>query len=190
MFELNDIPIPRTFYLYNKQRDCIDYYVEQLGGYPVILKVLGYSGGVGVMKLESAQSLYSVIDFVCANGTAPLLSSFIPDAVHWRCVVVGEKVVAAYINPPDKGDFRTYGTTDKNEVFEGAGTEIDALAIKAVSVLGYEFGGVDILRHPSGRCYVLEANFPCYYAHAQEIGGIDVAGKIVDYLAEKAGSLK
>lgn len=190
LFELNGIPIPRTFYLHNNFRDDIDYYVAQLGGYPVILKVLGYSGGVGVMKLESAQSLYSVLDFVSVNGTAPLLLAYIPDAVHWRCVVVGNKVVAAYINPTDRGDFRTYGTTDKEEVFTTAGTDIDALAVKAVHVLGNEFGGVDILQHPSGRCYVLEANFPCYYAHAQQIGGVDVAGQMVDYLIEKSKVLK
>jgi glutathione synthase/RimK-type ligase-like ATP-grasp enzyme len=188
LYEQNDIPIPRTFYLHNTNRDAIDYYVEQLGGYPVILKVLGHSGGVGVMKLDNTESLYSVIDFVCVNGTAPLLCAFITDAVHWRCVVVGQEVVAAYINPKDKYDFRTYGTTDINEIFSNASREIDELSVKAVTVLGNEFGGVDVLQHPSGRCYVLEANFPCYYAHAQKIGGIDVAGKMIDYLLKKQSS--
>ena len=160
LFEHHNIPIPRTFYLHNTSHDVIDYYVEQLGGYPVILKVLGHSGGVGVMKLESAQSLYSVVDFVCAGGTMPILCAFIPDPVHWRCVVVGDKVVAAYINPPDGNDFRTYGTTDKSEVFSEVSPDLAAISVKAVHALGTDFGGVDILRHPSGRAYVLEANFP------------------------------
>lgn len=189
LYEQHEIPIPRSFYLHNRSPNVLDYYVEQLGGYPVILKVLGYSGGVGVMKLDSSESLYSVVDFVCANGTVPLLSTFIPNAVHWRCVVVGSDVVAAYINPPIKDDFRTFGTTNKDEVFTSAGEAIDAISVKAVSLLGNEFGGVDVLQHPSGRCYVLEANFPCYYAHAQEIGGIDVAGKMVDYLINKQSSI-
>ena len=185
LFEHHNVPIPRTFYIHNTSREVIDFYVEQLGGFPVVLKVLGYSGGVGVMKLDNPESLYSVVDFVCASGSIPVLSAFIPDAVHWRCVVVGEKVIAAYINPPDGKDFRTYGTTNKDEVFDSVSSDMEAIAVQAVHALGNDFGGVDILKHPSGRSYVLEANFPCYYAHAQSIGGIDVAGKMIDYLLNK-----
>jgi hypothetical protein len=44
---------------------------------------------------------------------------------------------------------------------------------------------VDVLQHPSGRFYLLEANFPCYFGHAQE-NGQDIAGAIVDHLLDKS----
>ena len=188
MFEAAGIPTPRSFYLNRTTRDTLDYYVEQLGGYPVVLKVPGHSGGVGVMKLDSQQALYSVVDFVSMSGQLHILSAFVDGATHWRCVVVGEQVVASYINPPDGNDFRTYGTTNPEEVFSSIDAEIESLAIQAVHALGVYFGGVDILQHPSGRLYVLEANFPCYYAHAQEVGGIDVAGRMVDFLLARSKS--
>lgn len=186
MFEANNIAVPRNFYLTQHSRPVLDYYVEQLGGYPVIVKVLGHSSGIGVMKLDSSESLYSVVDYVTASNQIPVLSAYIPDATHWRCVVVGSDVIAAYINPQDGADFRTYGTTDKNEVFEAVDADLAQIAIGATKALSLEFGGVDILKHISGRCYVLECNFPCYYAHAQEVGDIDVAGKMVDHLSQKA----
>jgi glutathione synthase/RimK-type ligase-like ATP-grasp enzyme len=63
---------------------------------------------------------------------------------------------------------------------------LEDAAVRAVHALRVEHGGVDLLEHPSGRLYLLEANFPCYYPQAQRIGGIDVAGAMVDYLLEKA----
>ena len=42
---------------------------------------------------------------------------------------------------------------------------------------------------PRRRLYLLEANFPCYYAQAQLKGGVDVAGAMVDYLLSQAGAL-
>ena len=52
-----------------------------------------------------------------------------------------------------------------------------------------ELAGVDILQHPSGRLYLLEANFPCYFAHAQTLAGVDVAGAMVEHLMAKARGL-
>ena len=59
------------------------------------------------------------------------------------------------------------------------------LAVSAVQAIRRELGGVDILEHPSGRLYLLEANFPCYFPQAQVVAGIDVAGAMVDHLLTK-----
>jgi ribosomal protein S6--L-glutamate ligase len=122
------------------------------------------------------------------SGKLHILSAFIDNATHWRCVVVGDRVVASYINPPDGQDFRTYGTSDPDEVFTSVDEEMESLAIRAVHALGVSLGGVDILQHPSGRLYVLEANFPCYYAHAQQVAGIDVAGSMLEFLLAQSAA--
>lgn len=61
--------------------------------------------------------------------------------------------------------------------------------MRAVRALRYEFGGVDILEHPTGRLYLLESNFPCYFATPQEVIGTDVAGAMLEYLVEKSRRL-
>ena len=189
LFASEGIPIPRTFYMTQTDRPILDFYVDQLGGFPVILKVMGHSRGVGVMKVDSVESLYSVVDYLNASGQMPILCAYIDDAVHWRCTVVGDRVVAAYINPKDENDFRTYGTDDPDEVFSSVNEELEEIALETTRILDVELGGVDILRHDSGRCYVLECNFPCYFGHAQEVGGIDVGGAMLDFLIDKANRL-
>lgn len=189
LFEATGIPIPRSFYLNQGNREVLDYYVSQLGGFPVILKVIGSSRGIGVMKFDNKDSFYSVVDYVLSSGQLPVLSAFIDNAIHWRCTVVGKKVVAAYFNPVEADDFRTFGSTNKQDIFTDIDPELEATAVQATNVLGIEFGGVDILQHDSGRYYVLECNFPCYYAHAQEHGGIDVAEAMVEFLLQKVKTL-
>jgi hypothetical protein len=38
------------------------------------------------------------IDYLVAQGTVTLLIAYVPDATHWRVVVVGNDAVAAYRN--------------------------------------------------------------------------------------------
>ncbi|MDQ4422275.1 MAG: hypothetical protein QF808_00025, partial [Thalassolituus sp.] len=63
-------------------------------------------------------------------------------------------------------------------------------AIDACAVLGLEFGGVDVLVHVSGREYVLEVNFPCYFAHPKHAINLDVAHHLVRHLKQKGQRLK
>lgn len=180
------LPVPRTVYLASSDRELLDRHVERLGGYPVVLKTLGGEGGLGVLRADSAPALYAMADLLVARGEDPLLCAYVPDAMHWRVVVVGSRAVAAYRNPTDENDFRTYPSEDPADYLADVPAEMARIAVEAVRVVGSEFGGVDILEHASGRLYVLEANVPCYYPQAQEVGGIDVAGAMVDHLASKA----
>ena len=61
--------------------------------------------------------------------------------------------------------------------------------MQACQVLGLEFGGVDVLVHDSGRAYVLEVNFPCYFGHPKRAVDQDVAAVMVQHLKAKAQAL-
>lgn len=182
------VPTPRTIYCSTTDRDFLRRAAERLGGFPLVVKVMGFSGGQGVMLAESLQGLFSLADYLVGQGMLPLLAAYVPDALHWRVVVVGDRAVAAYTNPADRDDFRTYASTDPADYAAGDAIRPDlaGAAVRAVHSMRVEHGGVDLLEHPSGRVYLLEANFPCYYAQAQRIAGIDVAGAIVEHLLEKA----
>ncbi len=189
LFQRGGLPVPRTIYLASTDRALLDAHVERVGGYPVVVKTLGGEGGVGVLLVESRRSLYGVVDHLVHGGANPLLCAYVPDAIHWRVVVVGERAVAAYRNPLEAGDFRTYASEDPEDYLADVPAEMARIAVEAVRLVGTEFGGVDLLEHESGRLYVLEANYPCYFPQAQEVGRIDIAGAMVEHLMGKSRRL-
>lgn len=188
LFQRAGLPIPRTYYVHSTARPQLDQWVEKLGGYPVVVKLLGYSRGLGVMRADSPESLYSLIDYTTSESKTPLLTSYVEDAIHWRLIVVGDRVVAGYQNRKDHNDFRTYADKDPADFQHSIRPELADVAVKAVQALRYEFGGVDVLEHPSGRLYLLESNFPCYFATPQEVVGVDVSGAMLDHLIDKAST--
>jgi hypothetical protein len=189
LFERAGLPVPQTVYLSTSNRSLLRSFVQHLGGFPVVLKLLGHEGGVGVMRLESFPALFSVLDYALAQGRNPYLSAYIADAVQWRIIVVGERVVAAYQNHAPADDFRHKLDLERAGFTNAVRPELAALAVSAVRVIGREFCGVDVLEQPDGRRWVLEVNFPCYFAHPQTEGGLDVAAPMVDFLLNKARAL-
>ena len=183
------IPIPRTVYLASSQPAHLERQVERVGGFPVGVKVLGRFGGIGVMLAESTASLRSLVDYVIAQGHNPLLCELVPDAAHWRVVVLGRQVIATYRNKQSAGDFRSAGSKDP-EIFRAVPPAlVIEVALRAAVACRLEFAGVDVLEDRGGNVRFLEANFPFYYPHAQLHGGVDIAGQMVDYLLAKAERL-
>jgi|UPI000831D347 hypothetical protein len=185
IFSRHGLPTPRQCPAGLAAIALLERLVEELGGFPVVVKAPGGSGGIGVMRADSMPALASMVEFLLAKGVLPMLSSFVADAVCWRVVVVGERAVCACRNPVPSGDFRS-GQADRPEDYVAAiPAQLAELAVAAVRLLRLEFGGVDILEHASGRLYLLEANFPCYFAPADQIGGADIAGAMLDHLIKK-----
>ena len=81
------LPIPRTIYCANADRRLLQMYAKQLGWFPLLAKVSGYSRGIGVIRIDTLSGLYSVIDYLIAIGANPALCAFVPDAIHWRLTV-------------------------------------------------------------------------------------------------------
>lgn len=185
-FERAGLPIPRTVYCSTTNRAMIQKYVERVGGLPLIVKILGHSRGVGVIRVDSLPALYSLLDYELSQGANPLLAQYIDDATHWRLLVLGDRVIASYRNAPMPNDFRPHVAEGKTQFDVAPSEAMQDVAVRAVNSMRLEFGGVDFLEQADGKFYLLETNFPCYYYHAQEFGGIDVAGLMVDFLAAKA----
>ncbi|WP_345532818.1 2OG-Fe(II) oxygenase [Viridibacterium curvum] len=189
-FQRAGLPVPRHFHCHSADRELLRDWAERLGGFPLIVKFAGFSGGKGVLRADSLPALFSLVDFALTTGKVPMLMSYVDEAEHWRVVVIGQQAAVAYRNPLDVDDFRSYGSVAADDFTTAVDADMAELAVDAVATLGLEFGGVDILRHASGRLYLLEANFPCYHPHAEEHGGIPVSGMMLDYLCDKARRLQ
>src|ERR1019366_5432037 len=139
------IPIPKTVYLASSAPEFLDREVERVGGFPVVVKVLGRYGGVGGMLAESTASLRSLMDFAIAQGHNPLLCQFIRDATHWRVIVLCGEAIASYRNRKIAEDFRTCGSKDP-AIFRAVPPAMALpTAVKATAACRIEFAGVDLL---------------------------------------------
>lgn len=177
---IEEVPCPTV------ERNSIRRAVDAIGGFPVVVRVGAGEGGVGLILAESWVGLVSLIDHLLASGHLPLLARLVPEAVHWRCVVVGRRCVASYPGAPVSDDFRTIAPHPEAAI--AAPPDVVELACAAAAALGHEFAGVDLLSDTAGGTRVLEVNSPCAFGVAQEVTGIDVAGAIVERLVELAAS--
>ncbi len=185
-FERAGLPVPRTVSCSTANRKRIEQYAAHVGGFPLIVKMPGLSNGIGVMRVDSLPALFSLLDYELRQSANPLLIQYIPDAINWRLIVLGERVIAWYCKAPTENDFRARVTGNPSEFEPVPDAALQEVAVRATQALNLEFAGVDILEQADGKIFLLEANFPCYFFHAQQFGGVDVAGMMVDYLASKA----
>ena len=154
----NNLPIIKTIFDITKDRKTLSEYVDFLGGFPIIVKSKDGSHGVGVIKIDSLDSLLSIVDVLLNTDNKFIMREFINYKQHARLIVLGNKVVSSIEYKKIKNDFRSNVGKELNIMAKSFGKEIENVAIKAVRVLGYEFGGVDILIDNKKNFYIAEVN--------------------------------
>ena len=186
------ISSPRTIPVLTNDRDILKENVNYLGGFPIIIKAMGGKEGVGIMRVDSYEALYSLADFLCKNDGSFLIRKYIDVRESIRTIVLGERILAAIkYKASREDDFRSNRKTPTSNasVFE-CDEIIERLSIDSVRAMGLEFGGLDILIDEAGQAHVLEVNFPCQFGEVQEITSVDIAGEMLDYLKDKAVSFR
>lgn len=186
--KLSGLPIIPTIFDLPKNKETLDNHVKHLGGYPIVVKVGGGSHGVGVIRADSPEALYSLTDYLrTIPNVNAVLRQYIDFSAQARLIVLGDRVVGSLDYRRPKNDFRSNAGTLIKAVPQKFSPEVEAAAVKSMQELGYEFGGVDILIDKDKKTfYIAEANFPCNFSRYQDITGEDVAGLMVDHLLTKA----
>jgi hypothetical protein len=183
LFQRHGLPVPRTIHSISRDRAALAAQVEQLGGFPLVLKQPGGEGGQGVIRVDSFAALFSLVDYL---GTGPVLMDYFEHVVTYRLVVVGEQVVACEARHAGPDDFRTNAAGGGTLGAVRASEQAVGIAVKAAQLLRVEFGGVDLMENADGKIVLAELNFPCYFADQQRDSGIDIAGAMVDHLIAKS----
>ena len=182
----HDLPTIETIPAITNDKQLMKKYVEKLGGLPIIVKAVGNtSHGLGTMRLDSWPSLFSVADYLVAQGDHFILKSYIDVKKHIRVIVLGDRVVDSieYVQPAD--DFRTNAAQNPDVRVVELDNQTQAIAIAAVESLGYLFGGVDLLIDQQGDVHIAEVNFPCYFGRAQQTTGTPIAKMMIEFLANR-----
>ena len=185
VYEKEDIPRPKTIYRLTRNKKLLQKYAEKLG-FPLIIKAMGGSHGVGILKIDSLSSLYSISDYLLSKGPGSfVMKEFVDVTSSARLIVLGNKVIDSIKYLAPENDFRSNEGAVPNVTKASFPKNIEKIATRTVKALGVEFGGVDILISKSGKPYVAEMNFPCFFPRCQMLTGTDIAGKMIDHLAKK-----
>ncbi len=181
-----NLPIPKTIPRLSCNRASLKKYVNYVGGFPVIIKATGGSHGVGVMKVDSLESLVSIIDYLHRNHEYVIMRQFIDRNTSARFIVLGNKVVSSieYAAPAD--DFRSNTGRFPHVQPKEFSPRLQKLAIAATRLSGVAFGGVDILIDNQDQPFITEVNFPCNFSRAQKVTGVNIAGLMIDFLLRKS----
>jgi len=193
------IPIPKMSLIDNEE--SLDSAVAAIGGkFPLVLKMLSGSQGIGVSIVDSSTSLKSVIQTIWkANPSVELLiQEKIETEYDLRIHVLTRRfnspvpsetdsVLLGYMRRNKVGDdFRTNytlgGTVEKTELTP----EQKQIAIESAKAIGCNWCGVDIIVDAkTGKNYVLEVNASPGTEGLKKATGVDVVKDVIDFLADK-----
>lgn len=161
--------------------------IQEVGGAPVVIKLVEGTQGKGVILAETEASARSIIEAFSAASVNILVQEFIREAEgsDIRAFVVGGKVVASMQRTGKAGDFRSNlhrgGTATKAHLSE----EERKTAIEAAAVIGLNVCGVDMLRSKRGPV-VLEVNSSPGLEGIEQATRTDVAAEIITFLEASA----
>lgn len=186
IFSKFKVGIPKTAFAKYPKKEDIAGLVKNVGGAPLIIKLLEGTQGLGVVLVESAKGAKSVIEAFSSLKANILLQEFIAEAggADIRAFIVNGKVIAAMKRQGAEGEFRS------NIHQGGSASPIDltkkeqSTAIKAAKALGLPVCGVDLIQAKRG-ALVMEVNSSPGLEGIETTTGVDVASTIYEYLEAK-----
>ncbi len=178
-----DLPVTGFAHSPDDTSDLID----MVGGAPLVVKLVEGTQGIGVVLAETRQAAESVIDAFRGLNAHILVQEYIKEAKgrDIRCLVVGDRVVAAIERQAKPGDFRSNlhrGGSARQVTITEREREI---ALKAASTLGLDIAGVDILRAERGPL-VMEVNASPGLEGIENTSGVDIASLMIGWVEQQA----
>ncbi len=178
-----DLPVTGFAHSPDDTSDLID----MVGGAPLVVKLVEGTQGIGVVLAETRQAAESVIDAFRGLNAHILVQEYIKEAkgADIRCLVVGNKVVAAIERQAKPGDFRSNlhrgGRANQVTITERE----REIALQAAATLSLDVAGVDILRARRGPL-VMEVNASPGLEGIEKTSGVDIATLMIKWVERQA----
>ena len=179
------IPMPLTGFA--QSPDNTEDLIQMVGGAPLVIKLLEGTQGKGVVFADSHQSAVSIINAFKEMHANILVQEYIKESrgTDIRCLVVGDKVVAAIKRQAKEGEFRANVHQGGSALKVKLSPEERTIAIAAAKTMGLKVAGVDLLRSNNGPL-VLEINSSPGLEGIEQATQINIAGKIIQYIEKHA----
>jgi len=179
------VPTPHTVIAFDGESALAA--IEEMG-YPVVLKPPVGSWGRLMAKLNDRQAAEAVIEHKQALNSSRHAPFYIQDYIpkpgrDIRTLVVGGETLYAICRNSSHWITNTArGGRASNHPLT---SEIDRLSRAAARAVGGGIVAVDILEAPDGRLLVSEVNHTPEFHGAFEATGLDIAGKMVEYVLKE-----
>ena len=176
------IGIPRTAFASTPSN--IDHLIKQVGGPPLIIKLLEGTQGKGVVLAETKSAARSVLDAFYGLNANIIVQEFIKEAKSSdvRVLVINGKAVGAMKRTGKGDDFRSNlhrGGTAEN--IKKLSKEERKMAEGAAKAMGLKMAGVDLLQSERGPL-IMEVNSSPGLEGIENATGKDIAGMIIQYI--------
>ncbi|WP_136808230.1 30S ribosomal protein S6--L-glutamate ligase [Desulfosediminicola flagellatus] len=161
--------------------------INQVGGAPLVVKLLEGTQGIGVVLAETQNAAESIIEAFRGLKVQILVQEFIKEAggADLRCLVVGDKVIAAMKRQGAEGEFRSNLHRGGKSSIVKLTPEERSTAVRSAKIMGLSIAGVDILRSNHGPV-VMEVNSSPGLEGIEKSTNKDVAGGIIEYIEKQA----
>ena len=180
---VDGVPVPRTCLINNIGE--LDEALEKIGGkFPLIVKTLRGSAGIGVSRIDSRESLTGVLQSLWKHRANLLLQEFLDCDFDVRTIVLDGKIIGCMRRSKIAGDFRSnFSLGGEVEPYELTPEE-KKIVLTSARASGAFFCGVDHMV-ADGKPYVIEVNASPGSKGMQKATGINVIEELMNYISDK-----
>lgn len=179
------VPTPKFFLVFSESK--AKEAIEQLGGFPIVIKPLSGSWGRLVSKINDMDCLESILEQKMVLGGPQHHAFYLQEFIEKpgrdiRVNVVGTKVVAAIYRESNHWITNTArGALPQSCEIT---SQLKDITEKTVAALGEGVLGIDVFETKKG-LLVNEVNHTMEFKNVQRVTGVDIAGEIIEYCLSK-----
>jgi len=175
------VGMPKTAFTNFSRQD--NKVLTHIGDAPVVIKLLEGTQGLGVVLAETNKAAKSVVEAFDSLKTRVILQEFIEEAggSDIRAFIVDGQIVGAMKRQGKEGEFRSNLHRGGNATVLKLSRAEKSTALNAAKAMGLAIAGVDMLQSKRGPL-VLEVNSSPGLEGIEKSTGIDIAGKIIEYV--------
>jgi len=161
--------------------------IKIVNGAPLVVKLLESTQGKGVVLAETPKAAESLIEAFRGLNANFLVQEFIKEAggADFRCLIIGDKVVAAMKRQGKEGEFRSNLHRGGTASLIRLTPEERSTAVRAAKKMGLNVSGVDLLRSNHGPV-VLEVNSSPGLEGIEAATQKNIAGLIIEFIEKNA----
>ncbi len=182
----HQIPVPDS--VFTAMPDNVSHSLNLLGDqFPVVIKTLNSTQGMGVILGESRHATQSVAEAFLRLREEILMQRFVEESKgrDVRVFIVGGEVIATMERSAQGDEFRSNLHRGASSKKVRITPEEKDLALRAASLMGLGVAGVDILRSNQGPL-ILEINASPGLEGIEGTTGVDIAGCIIKFIETHA----
>ena len=179
----SNVPTPKTNFAF-----CAESAIEVINttGFPVVLKPIIGSWGRGVFPIRDEEVANMIIEMRKENDNPLSRIYYVQEMIKrpprdLRCIVVGDKIVAAIYRYSVENEWRTNVSRGGKAQLAPITNELEDIALRAAKSVGGGILGVDLMEDEKRGLLVHEVNNTVEFRGASNVSESDIAGAMIDY---------